>query len=160
MPGTGLHISHSLSRGATKIDAVEPHQTVSNLLLHELADDNDSLYYHPAVEMHVTEPRTFFICVLNKKYDLIQLPIVGAFGGGAGLYAMREEYTLTKEAFLQMWNLLEDDGVISITTWMDYPFRNPLKIAATIAETAEAAKLSSIHSHILQFEVGELLVFC
>jgi hypothetical protein len=47
-----------------------------------------------------------------------------------------------------MWDLLEDDGVICITTWIDYPFRNPLKIAATIAETAEAAKLVSIGSHI------------
>jgi hypothetical protein len=73
---------------------------------------------------------------------------VGAFGGGAGLYAMREEYSLTKEAFLQMWNLLEDDGVISISAWMDYPSRNSLKITATIAETAEAAGLSTIQSHL------------
>lgn len=145
--GTGLLVSHSLSRGATNIDAVEPQQTVSKLLMHELAGDNDSLYYHPAVKLYVTEPRTF-LSGINKKYDLIQLPIVGTFGGGAGLYAMREEYSLTKEAFLQMWNLLEDDGVISITTWMDYPFRNPLKIAATLAETAEAANLPSISSHI------------
>jgi spermidine synthase len=146
--GTGLPISHALSRGATNIDAIEPHQTVTNLLLHELAVDNDSLYYHPVVKIHVIEPRTF-LSATHKKYDLIQLPIVGAFGGGAGLYAMREEYSLTKEAFLQMWNLLEDDGVISITAWMDYPFRNPLKIAATIAETAEAAGLSPIQSHII-----------
>ncbi len=145
--GTGLHISHALSRGATNIDAIEPHKTVTNLLQHELAADNDSLYYHPALKMHITEPRTF-LSVTKTKYDLIQLPVVGAFGGGAGLYAMREEYSLTKEAFLQMWNLLEDDGVISITAWMDYPFRNPLKIAATIAETAEAAGLSPLHSHI------------
>lgn len=145
--GTGLHISHALSRTATAIDAVEPHKTVTDLLLHELANDNDSLFYHPAIKLHVTEPRTF-LSAAKKKYDLIQLPIIGAFGGGAGLYAMREEYSLTKEAFLQMWGLLEDDGVISVTAWMDYPFRNPLKIAATLAETAEAAGLSSIHSYI------------
>ena len=145
--GTGLHISHALSRTATNIDAIEPHKTVTNLLLHELAADNDSLYYHPALKMHISEPRTF-LSVTQKKYDLIQLPVVGAFGGGAGLYAMREEYSLTKEAVLQMWNLLENDGVICITAWMDYPFRNPLKIAATIAETGEAAGLSSLHSHI------------
>lgn len=145
--GTGLHISYALSRGATNIDAIEPHKTVTNLLQHELAADNDSLYYNPALKMHITEPRTF-LSVTKKKYDLIQLPVVGAFGGGAGLYAMREEYSLTKEAFLQMWSLLEDDGVISITAWMDYPFRNPLKIAATFAETTEAAGLSPLYSHI------------
>ena len=144
--GTGLHVSHALSKAAKDIDAIEPHKTVTYLLQHELAADNDSLYYHPALKIYTTEPRTF-LAVTKKKYDLIQLPVVGAFGGGAGLYAMREEYSLTKEAFLQMWNLLEDDGVISITAWMDYPFRNPLKIAATLAETATAAGLSRLHSH-------------
>ena len=145
--GTGLLVSHALSRGATNIDAVEPHQTVSNLLFHELANDNDSLYYRREVKTHVTEPRTF-LSGARKKYDLIQLPSVGAFGGGAGLYAMREEYILTKQAFLQMWDLLEEDGVISITTWLDYPFRNPLKLAATIAETVETMKPGSVGRHI------------
>ncbi|MGZ8541336.1 MAG: hypothetical protein ACXWV6_11845 [Chitinophagaceae bacterium] len=145
--GTGLYISQALSKGAKNIDAIEPNKAVADLLLHELADDNDSLYYHPAVTMHVTEPRTF-LSATKKKYDIIQLPVVGAFGGSAGLYAMREEYGLTKEAFLQMWNLLEEDGVISITAWMDYPFRNPLKVAATLAETAEAVGLTSVNAHI------------
>ena len=145
--GTGLNVSHAISRGAASIDAVEPHKTINDLLLHELAADNDSLYYQPAVKVHSIEPRTF-LSATEKKYDLIQLPMIGAFGGSTGLYAMREEYSLTKEAFLQMWNLLEDDGVISINAWMDYPFRNPLKIAATIAETAELAGLSSLHSHL------------
>ncbi len=146
--GTGLFVSHALSRGATTIDAVEPHKTVNDLLLHQLANDSDSLYYHSTIKLHSTEPRTF-LSATEKKYDLIQLPMIGDFGGGAGLYAMREEYILTKESFLQMWNLLEEDGVISITSWMDYPFRNPLKIAATIAETIEATGLPSIHAHII-----------
>ncbi|WP_276501513.1 hypothetical protein [Terrimonas pollutisoli] len=145
--GTGLSVSHAISRNASSIDAVEPHKTINDLLLHELAGDSDSLYYHPAVKIHSIEPRTF-LSATKKKFDLIQLPMIGSFGGSAGLYAMREEYSLTKEAFLQMWNLLEDDGVIGINAWMDYPFRNPLKIAATITEIAEAAGLASIHSHI------------
>ena len=145
--GTGLYVSHALSRGATSIDAVEPHQTVSRLLFHELANDSDSLYFHPEVNVHITEPRTFLSGV-RKKYDLILLPVVGAFGGGAGLYAMREEYILTKEAFLQMWDLLEDDGIISISTWMDYPFRNPLKVTATIAELLETVQPGAASAHL------------
>lgn len=146
--GTGMHASHALSRRANHIDAVESHQTINNLLLHELAADNDSLFYNPSVNLHTTEPRTF-IASANKKYDLIQLPVVGSFGGGVGLYAMREEYSLTKQAFSQMLNVLEDDGVICITSWMDYPFRNPLKIAGTLAEAAEAAGLLPLSSHII-----------
>ena len=146
--GTGLHISHALSNNASTIDAVEPHRGVTDLLMKELAGDNDSLFYNQAVELHVTEPRSF-LSAAKKNYDLIQLPIIGAFGGSSGLFAMREEYSLTKEAFLQMWSLLEKDGIISITAWMDYPFRNPLKIAATLAESAEAAGVSQIRSHLI-----------
>ena len=145
--GTGLNISHALRNNASQIDAVEPHRAVADLLMNELAADNDSLFYEPRVKMHITEPRSF-LSATKKKYDLVQLPLIGAFGGGVGLYAMREEYSLTTEAFSKMWNLLEDDGVISITTWMDYPFRNPLKITATLAETLSEAGITNYQSHL------------
>ena len=145
--GSGLHVSHALSHGALQIDAVEPHRGVYDVLLNELAGENDSIYYRTEVKIHNAEPRSFLSATKNK-YDLIQLPVVGAFGGGTGLYSMREEYTLTKEAFLKMWNLLEDDGIISITAWMDYPFRYSLKITSTLAETLGAAGISDSHSQL------------
>ena len=146
--GTGLNVSYALSNHASHIDAVEPHRAVAKLLLNELALENDSLFYQPPVKMHITEPRSF-LSAANKKYDLIQLPLIGAFGGGVGLYAMREEYGLTKEAFSKMWDLLEDDGVMSITTWMDYPFRNALKITATLAETLEDIGIAQHGTHLI-----------
>jgi hypothetical protein len=145
--GTGMNISHALRHEALQIDVVEPHSVVTDLLLNELAAVNDSLLHRKEVKAYTTEPRTF-LSAARKKYDLIQLPIVGAFGGGVGLYAMREEYSLTKEAFLRMWNLLEEDGVISITAWMDYPFRNSLKIAATLAETLDRAGITDHRLHL------------
>jgi hypothetical protein len=146
--GTGIHTSHALSRGATDIDAVEPHKTVNDILLNELSQETDSLLYRPTVKLHEIEPRSF-LSATHKKYDLIQLPVIGAFGGGVGLHAMREEYTFTKESFLRMLNMLEKGGAICVTAWMDYPFRNSLKVAATLAETAEAAGLSPLQSHII-----------
>ena len=145
--GTGLNISHALKNNAVQIDAVEPHRGVAKLLLHELAGDNDSLFYQAPVKLHITEPRSF-VSSVNMKYDLVQLPLIGAFGGGVGLYAMREEYDLTKEAFLKLWDVLESDGVICITTWMDYPFRNSLKITATLAEILHEAGITQHQSHL------------
>ena len=145
--GTTLNISHALKNNAAQIDAVEPHRGVAKLLLNELVSDNDSLFYRSPVKLHITEPRSF-LSTIKKKYDLIQLPLIGAFGGGVGLYAMREEYGLTKEAFLKMWDVLESDGVIGITTWMDYPFRNSLKITATLAEILHEAGITQYQSHL------------
>ena len=145
--GTGMSVSHACSHDTKVIDAVEPHPAISKLLLNELAADNDSLYHHPAVKLHVEEPRTF-LTASSEKYDLIQLPMAGSFGGSAGLYAMKEEYCFTKEAIEKMWNLLEEEGVISISCWMDYPFRNPLKIAATLAEVARQTGINQLQLHL------------
>ncbi|ESU20404.1 hypothetical protein FEDK69T_29220 [Flavobacterium enshiense DK69] len=145
--GTGMFVSHALRRNASFIDAVEPHSAISDLLTHELASDNDSLFYNTAVHLHTIEPRTFLTFTKNK-YNLIQFPIIGDFGGTSGLHATREEYILTKEAFLQMWNLLDNDGMVCITAWMDYPFRNPLKIASTIAEVMDEIKIANPEMHL------------
>ena len=145
--GSGLHVSQALDHGAFHVDAVEGHRGVHQLLLKELADVNDSLFHQPAVKTHITEPRSFLSATKNK-YDLIQLPMVGALGGGSGLYAMREEYTLTKEALLSIWDLLEEDGVMTITTWMDYPFRYSLKITSSLMETLNNAGITDHRSHL------------
>ena len=145
--GTGLYISHALRNGVLHIDAVESHRGVQRLLSHELVRMNDSMMYRREVKIHMIEPRSF-LAATKKKYDLIQLPVTGSFGGGVGLYAMREEYGLTKEAFLKMWNLLEEDGVISITAWMDYPFRNSIKITATLAEVLNELGIDNPGLHI------------
>ena len=64
--GTGLNISHALKNNASRIDAVEPHRGVADLLLNELAADNDSLFYEPRVKMHITEPRSFLSATKKK----------------------------------------------------------------------------------------------
>lgn len=145
--GTGLHVSHGLSKGAQEIDAVESHRGIYDLILEDLVVANDSLAHRRGVHFHNTEPRSF-LSASRKKYDLIQLPMTGSFGGGVGLYAMREEYILTKQAFLEMWDLLEKDGIISITAWMDYPFRNPLKIMSTLSESLDDAGIMNKQNYI------------
>ena len=146
--GTGLNVSHAVRHGAVQVDAVESHRGIADLLMNELAPDNDSLFYNHAVTMHITEPRTFLLAT-DRRYDLIELPMVGAFGGTVGLYAMREEYILTKESFIQLWNRLQEDGVLSVTSWMDYPFRNPLKLVATFAELMDELKLPRPDLHFV-----------
>lgn len=155
---TGMHVSQAVRHGALEIDAVEPHRGIHDLLLNELAGNNDSLFFRKGVMTYNTEPRSF-LSSSNKKYDLIQLPMTGAFGGGVGLYAMREEYGLTKEALLNMWELLEADGVISITAWMDYPFRNSLKLAATLAETLSDAGIKDPQLHLFALRSWATVTF-
>jgi len=145
---TGTDISHALTHGAWQVTAVDPNIPAVSMMMNEYAGEIDSLFHHPSVNIHTIEPRTY-LKLTDELYDLITLPTVDAFGGTAGLYALQEQYVLTREAFSEMWRQLSPDGMISITSWMDYPVRNPLKILATLVELLEKEGVGSIEDHLV-----------
>lgn len=135
--GAGIDVAHAVSRNAKKVVAVESNSIILSTLKKELAGETNSLFLQPPVTVHNMDPRTFLLTD-TSRYDLITLAIVGTFGGSSGLHALQEQYLLTKETFRQMWRKLNARGVISVTSWMDYPVRNPLKILATMVEVLES----------------------
>jgi hypothetical protein len=145
--GTGSLIPQALGHGAERITAVEPHPVILSILKGELAAETGEILRHPAVSVHNLSARTF-LALDSSTYDLIVLPTVDAFGGTSGLQAVTERYLLTREAFRQMWRKLTPDGAISITCWMDYPLRHPLKILATLAEVLESEGAGEIRDHL------------
>jgi hypothetical protein len=144
--GTGKYLQHSLVNKAETITAVEPNGNLVSLLKNELAGYTDSVYNNASVSVQVMDPRTYLFIDKNK-YDLIVLPDIGAFGGTSGLYAIQENYLLTTESFSQMWERLKDNGVISITSWLDYPYRNPLKVLSVISEVLYSKGIRNIEDY-------------
>jgi hypothetical protein len=131
--GTGRLITSAIQSNASTITAVEQNKAVTKLLMKELGGEVDSVFNRKEVILQNISPRTFLLKT-SFKFDLISLPVIGAFGGSSGLFSLQEQYDLTKEAFNEMLGRLNNDGVISVSTWMDYPYRKPLKILSTIAE--------------------------
>lgn len=146
--GAGENIAHAIANGAGHISVVEPNQVVLSLLTNELAAETDSLLFHPAVVLHRTESRTYLMRY-STRFDLIVLPVLGAMGGTAGLNAIQEQYTLTIDAFREMWTRLTADGMISITSWMDYPPRTSLKILATLSGVLRQAAVEAPIDHLV-----------
>jgi spermidine synthase len=144
---TGMFVTQAIEQGAISVDAVEPHSTVLSLLRKEYASASDSLLFHPAVRVHTMDARTFLLTD-TSHYDLIILPTLDAFGGASGMYALQEQYLLTKEAFTDMWNRLSFDGVMCVTSWMDYPARNSLRVLATLVETLDGVGVKHPAEHI------------
>ncbi|KOH44630.1 polyamine aminopropyltransferase [Sunxiuqinia dokdonensis] len=134
--GTGELLSLAVSHQINEIDAVEANPLLVELLQEEFADSTNHLLADPAIDMHQLESRTF-VQGSQEFYDLIQLPVIGSFFGSSGLNALEQRYDLTREAFAELWQSLAPDGLISITCWMDYPVRNPLKILATLSDLLE-----------------------
>jgi hypothetical protein len=146
--GTGEAIAHALARGSRRVVAIEPNAAMLDLLSGELAVANDSLFHHPALETHRLEARTWLMTD-TAHYGLIVLPTVSAFGGSAGVYALREQFAMTREAFAGMWERLEPNGMLTVTSWMDYPARNPLKLMATLTEMLEEKIPGDITPHLV-----------
>jgi SAM-dependent methyltransferase len=145
--GSGTDVAHALSEGASRVTAVEPNAPVLSLFRGELASLSDSLFYQRGVTVKAMEPRTFLL-MDTGRYDLIVLPMVGTFGGSSGLYALQEQFILTREAFGEMWHRLQPGGVLAISSWMDYPFRNPLKVLATLVEVLRAEGVQDPALHL------------
>ena len=145
--GTGIGVLHALSNNAQKITAVDPNTVLQQIVKKDLAIKNDSLFYNPAVMVYNIDPRSFLFTD-TAHYDVISLPVAGSFGGSSGMYATHEQFLLTKQAFIQMWHRLNEGGAISITSYIDYPSRNPLKLTATLVEVLEQLNIAQPQNHI------------
>lgn len=146
--GTGADIIHSLHHNFPIIDAVEPNTALNALMRSELTNETDSIYFNKKVNVYDISSRTFLQSTRNK-YDLIKLPGIGAFGGTSGTQAIKEEYLLTVESFALMYEHLQQNGFISVTSWMDYPYRNPLRLLSTIVEALQESGVTVFTQHII-----------
>lgn len=144
---TGSEISQALAHGARRIVSCEPQKTIIAVLKNRFSITAGPLWQNPRVIVSHLEPRTF-LALDNSRYDLITLPIIDAFGGSSGIFALQEQYLLTKEAFSLMWQKLSPEGVICVSSWMDYPVKNPLKILATLVEVMEELGISEPRRHL------------
>lgn len=143
----GEEIGQALAAGARQITVTEPNSVLLSILRNQLAEELDSLLDNPALQVRNLEPRTFLMAD-TATYDLALLPMVGEFGGAAGLYAIQEQYLFTRQAFREMRRRLTPQGVIAVSCWMDYPLRNPLKLLAVIVEALEAEGIPDPENYI------------
>ncbi|MBT8386299.1 MAG: hypothetical protein KJO12_02715, partial [Ignavibacteria bacterium] len=145
--GTGREANLASFNNAQRVVAVEPNKALLELLTKNFDKGFETIYNKPNVLVRNISPRTYLLAP-HSKFDLITLPVISSFGGTSGLFALQEEYLLTKQSFGEMWRSLKDDGMISINTWIDYPYRNPLKIISTLAEVIDEQGIKDISKHI------------
>jgi hypothetical protein len=156
--GTGRQVKTALLNEAESVVTVEPNKALINLLQENLASKVDYLYQNKSVQLRNISPRTFLLST-HQKFDLISLPTIDAFGGTSGLSALQEQYILTTESFNEMLGLLNRDGAICISSYIDYPYRNPLKILATILGAFELRKIQKSEKHIAAIKNWNTITF-
>jgi hypothetical protein len=147
-PGPGSAVSQALLSGARRVDAVFENGGVFRLMQTRYAEASGNLMHQDRLHARNIQVRNFLANVPAGEYDMIALPLLESFGGTAGLNALREDYSLTKEAFQLMWEALSPGGVIAVSSWIDYPARTTLKLLATLVETARQNGIARPADHI------------
>jgi hypothetical protein len=135
----------ALENRADEVVVVSPHPA----LLKRLARERpwlDSLRT-PALRTRARQPRTF-LARSAQRFDLIQLPTVGSFGGNAGLGALTQQTLLTVEGLTSAWAHLNDDGLLLVRSWLDAPPRNPLRLTATLVSVLRQAGIDDPAGHL------------
>jgi hypothetical protein len=157
--GTGVDVAQAIDRGAERVVAVEQHKPLINLLRSAAPTSFGRVFIDPRVSWQSIAPRTW-LARDRQEYDLIILPSIGGFGGNAGLFALHEQPLLTREALQLAWRKLSPQGVLAVTTWVDYPVRNPLRLLTTLVETLQEAGVTTPEDRISAVRSWGTLTFC
>ena len=156
--GGGTEILRAERLGARLVDAVELNPQVADLLREEFSDYTGGLLKRPGVRLLVGDPRGF-LAATDRRYDLIQMSLTGAAGGG--LSGLNEDYLHTVEAFRLYLGHLEPGGFLSITRWAQIPPRDSLKLLATVAAALESSGVADAADRLLMirgWQTATLLV--
>jgi len=149
--GTGENISLALSYHVADIVAVEVNAEIFHFL-------RNSFFSQKKIKLHQTLARTF-LASDTSMYDLIELPIIGSFFGNSGLNAVEPRYELSMEALHEIWDKLSEDGIISLSCWMDYPVRNAYRLLASIAKLLEENNIKHPYEHLIAIRSWNAITF-
>lgn len=156
---TGLDVVQALGNGATSVTAVEPQGAVTETLRAIAPQGFGQLLDDPRLDWQRMAARTW-LARDQDRYDLIILPPLGSFGGNAGLFALHEQQLLTRQALRQVWQHLEPQGMLTLTLWLDFPPRAPLRLLATLVETLLAEGIAAPAERIIAVRGWGTLTFC
>jgi spermidine synthase len=128
--GGGSSVLQALYHQANRIDVVELDPNMVHLIAQDHAPYAGGLYNRPDVRVHVAEARSF-VSSSDDRWDVVQIPLLDAFGAAAGMHGLSASYVYTVEAFEHYLQRLRPGGWLSITRWLKLPPRDELKLFAT-----------------------------
>lgn len=131
--GGGSSVLQALYHRAKRIDVVELDPNMVRLVREDHAQYAGNIYSRPDIQVHVAEARRF-VGSAEAQWDVVQLPLLDAFGAAAGMHGLSETYIYTVEAFDLYLQRLRPGGWLSITRWFKLPPRDALKLFATALE--------------------------
>ncbi len=134
--GGGAGVLQAIYHQASEIDAVELDANMVRIVQGDYATVTGGIYSRNEVRVHIAEARGF-VGSTRRQWDIIQIPLLDASGGG--LHGLSETYVYTAEAFSEYLDRLRPGGWLGITCWLKLPPRDTLKLFATAVDALRRA---------------------
>ena len=144
--GGGRNVLQAIYHQAERIDAVELDANMIRIVQQEYAREAGDIYSRPDVHVHVAEARGF-VASGQRRWDLIQIPLLDASGGG--IHGLSETYIYTAEAFDEYIKRLRSGGWLSITRWLKLPPRDTLKLFATALDALKRSGVEAPENQLM-----------
>ena len=144
--GGGVPVLQALGGGSRSVDAVELQPHVVAITRDRYRKFSGGIYEHPAVNVHIGDPRAFVESARGTQYDLIQVDALGA--SPSGLHALKEERLLTVESMRAMLARLAPQGLVAVTGWSQLPPRGGPRLFATLLDALAAEGLGPAAGHL------------
>lgn len=143
----GQEIKAALAYGAKHVDGIELVGKVVDLGKNEYAEYTGNVSNSPKVNVRKGEGRSF-LRATDKKYDIIQIMSNHTSSSiASGSTAVDPTYLQTKEAYIEYFSHLKEDGILHINHHV-YP-----RMLATAATAWRALGRSDFSKHVAVFIV-------
>ncbi len=157
--GGGFPALAALANGANSVTIVEPSSLVVDALSAELrewaglADD-------PRVSLVHDDVRAFAAAAGGSAaYEVVELSLTDAYRPvSSGAYSLTESYALTTDAIAAYLGLLDDDGILIVTRWLQTPPSEELRTLGMIA-AALGDRSSPLTDHVFAFRTFQTATF-
>jgi hypothetical protein len=153
-PGGGVDVLASVYFSSqSDINIVQNNEMMVDLLKNEsiISSFNGNIYNRENIAIYKLPCRNF-IKQTADKYDLIIVSLSDSFHPiSSGAYSLNEDYQYTAESISGLMEILDGNGIIAITRWIQFPPSEDLKIISTLVESAEKNGIDSISNKVFAF---------
>jgi hypothetical protein len=129
-PGGGRDVLAAVANGASEIKAAELNPIIVDIVKNRLGAFSGGIFEpRPGHETVVAEGRSY-LARQDGRFDIIAALLVDTWASSLnGSLSLTENHLYTEEAFREYLDRLNDDGILTVSRWIQDPPRQMLRVA-------------------------------
>jgi len=137
--GTGADALLALAGGAQQVTAVEDNGLIIETVKGAYGDFTAGLFSHPRVRVVDQSGRVFVRQPDRGRFDLLVVSLNDPHRPvTSGAYTLTENYTYTEGAFADYLDVLDEDGLLVVSRWLQWPPSESVRTFGALAAALRA----------------------